>query len=583
MSNEEHMHDSVFVPMCADFLHSGHLNILNIAASHGKVIILLMTNEAMRKYKRAPYFSYDQRKDILLALKVVETVIPCEGPSTYGAMVDKYQPCAFVHGDDWKEGVQSQAREDVIGRLQVYSGLLVEPQYTPGVSSTSVHKFLEGDKVRNRKIGVCVRGALNDLKRTPEVVAAELAHDCNTILKIINGEAKTKAVEDFQRMISDKYPTSVRDVYVDVDTSIDGVWVCSEKHTVDSARIFNRMNGNGENLPYYRYMDTAMASIAPFKPELIEELVYVNNNDPMNPLVVMNKGHLLTQYTYFIGPVNFYYTVRGKRICIPMNTGDSCLITPYVPHSFTSRDKKNPSNAKIVAVTFSGNVKRNLSDLVHLKADHLVKCSGNMRNVKSVRRELLLRKMELRGMAEANVSSYLLAEGIPPPDVQKILSGDGSDSIWKKLSNFFSEGEAAFNVDELCANEEVAIQTGSVIFQNGVRCLARSRHISDAGALEILVGSSLKTPMYSRFFQYLFNVGGNPIEAEWDGHTHSIEPNGSMVLKPFVSMLVSSVTGESKLFVAKVPGCVSLQTTKECALFAQEGFQMMTSNKSKWW
>jgi hypothetical protein len=89
--------------------------------------------------------------------------------------------------------------------------------------------------------------------------------------------------------------------------------------------------------------------------------------------------------------------------------------------------------------------------------------------------------------------------------------------------------------------------------------------------------------MYSRFFQYLFNVGGNPIEAEWDGHTHSIEPNGSMVLKPFVSMLVSSVTGESKLFVAKVPGCVSLQTTKECALFAQEGFQMMTSNKSKWW
>ena len=74
MSNEEHMHDSVFVPMCADFLHSGHLNILNIAASHGKVIILLMTNEAMRKYKRAPYFSYDQRKNILLALKVVETV-----------------------------------------------------------------------------------------------------------------------------------------------------------------------------------------------------------------------------------------------------------------------------------------------------------------------------------------------------------------------------------------------------------------------------------------------------------------------------------------------------------------------------
>jgi hypothetical protein len=33
-----------------------------------------------------------------------------------------------------------------------------------------------------------------------------------------------------------------------------------------------------------------------------------------------------------------------------MNTGDSCLISPYVPHSFTSRDENK--YAAIVACTF---------------------------------------------------------------------------------------------------------------------------------------------------------------------------------------------------------------------------------------
>merc|ERR1712048_1037129 len=121
--------------------------------------------------------------------------------------------------------------------------------------------------------------------------------------------------------------------------------------------------------------DTACAAVAPFKPELIEELVYVADNNPMNPLVVMNKGHLLTQYTYFIGPVNFYYEVQGKRICVPMKTGDSALITPYVPHSFTSRDQEKPDNAKIVAVTFSGSVQRELPHLLNLKSSRMIEAA----------------------------------------------------------------------------------------------------------------------------------------------------------------------------------------------------------------
>jgi len=76
------------------------------------------------------------------------------------------------------------------------------------------------------------------------------------------------------------------------------------------------------------------------------------DNETMSPLVVMNTGYLLMRLAFFTGPVNFYCTVRGARECEVMNTGDSCLITPYVPHSFASRD---PSQyTAIVTMTLCG-------------------------------------------------------------------------------------------------------------------------------------------------------------------------------------------------------------------------------------
>ena len=56
-----------------------------------------------------------------------------------------------------------------------------------------------------------------------------------------------------------------------------------------------------------------MSKLSPFKPELITELAIVDNNKPTNPLVKFNNGHFLHQFTYFIGPVNFYYLKNNKK------------------------------------------------------------------------------------------------------------------------------------------------------------------------------------------------------------------------------------------------------------------------------
>lgn len=133
----------VAVPMCADFFHPGHLRLLKEAAKHGKVTVWLMTDAAMQLYKRKPFFSFADRKVILLALKVVHAVIPIDHhPSKFPESIALHQPAVFVHGDDWKTGVQAQARANVINTLHTYGGRLVELCYTKGISSSKIHNAM---------------------------------------------------------------------------------------------------------------------------------------------------------------------------------------------------------------------------------------------------------------------------------------------------------------------------------------------------------------------------------------------------------------------------------------------------------
>jgi methylphosphonate synthase len=107
-----------------------------------------------------------------------------------------------------------------------------------------------------------------------------------------------------------------------------------------------------------------MSRLGPFRPEWIEELRVVSDPDPENPDVGYNNGHLMMQTTFFIGPVNFYYELRGKKYCFEANTGDSNFISPFVKHSFTSRDPDQ--QALIIAVTYGGAVRKALGDFARM-------------------------------------------------------------------------------------------------------------------------------------------------------------------------------------------------------------------------
>jgi cytidyltransferase-like protein len=56
---------TVYVGMSADLVHPGHLNVLRRAAELGEVTVGLLTDEAIASYKRVPYMTFDQRREVI--------------------------------------------------------------------------------------------------------------------------------------------------------------------------------------------------------------------------------------------------------------------------------------------------------------------------------------------------------------------------------------------------------------------------------------------------------------------------------------------------------------------------------------
>ena len=133
------MSKTVYVGMSADLIHRGHLNIITEASTLGSVTVGVLTDAAIASYKRLPYLEFEQRKEIVESIKGVDQVVAQE-TLDYRPNLESLRPDYVVHGDDWKEGVQAETRQQVIDTLAKWGGELVEVGYTPGISSTQLNR-----------------------------------------------------------------------------------------------------------------------------------------------------------------------------------------------------------------------------------------------------------------------------------------------------------------------------------------------------------------------------------------------------------------------------------------------------------
>ncbi|MDR2345032.1 MAG: phosphoenolpyruvate mutase [Planctomycetaceae bacterium] len=163
----------VYVPMAVDMIHPGHLNIIRVAAEHGRVMVGLFTDKAIASYKRLPFLNYDQRKTVIENIKGVDIVVAQE-TLDYEPNLRQYKPDIMVHGTDWREGPMRDARAKAIKVLTEWGGQLIEPEYTKGVSSTEAHIHL-------REIGTTPQLRLAKLKRLLNV------KDITRVMEVHNG------------------------------------------------------------------------------------------------------------------------------------------------------------------------------------------------------------------------------------------------------------------------------------------------------------------------------------------------------------------------------------------------------------
>ena len=160
---------TVYMCFSTDMVHSGHIAIIRKAAQLGKLIIGVLSDEAVASYKRFPLLPYSERKVIFENITGVYKVVEQKALS-YRENLEKYHPDFVVHGDDWIKGFQKPVRDEVVSVLSGYGGRLVEFPYANDDKYLSLESRARADlalpdvrRARLRKM-IAMKGAVNAIE-----------------------------------------------------------------------------------------------------------------------------------------------------------------------------------------------------------------------------------------------------------------------------------------------------------------------------------------------------------------------------------------------------------------------------------
>ncbi len=117
-----------------DLLHYGHINLLRRAKALGDYLIVALSTDEfnLNEKQKKCYFSYEQRKKLLEAIRYVDLVIPEENWDQKVSDVKEFKIDTFVMGDDWK-GKFDFLKENCE---------VVYLERTPEISTTQIKKDL---------------------------------------------------------------------------------------------------------------------------------------------------------------------------------------------------------------------------------------------------------------------------------------------------------------------------------------------------------------------------------------------------------------------------------------------------------
>ena len=120
---------TVYMCFASDIIHGGHIAIIKKAQKLGKLIIGVLSDEAVASYKRMPLVPASERKVMFENIAGVYKVVD-QNTLSYKENLEKFKPSIVVHGDDWVTGFQRPIRDEVTAILATYGGKLVEYPYS---------------------------------------------------------------------------------------------------------------------------------------------------------------------------------------------------------------------------------------------------------------------------------------------------------------------------------------------------------------------------------------------------------------------------------------------------------------------
>lgn len=118
-----------------DLFHYGHVNLLDRAKALGDYLIVAVSTDEFNwnMKKKKSFFSYEERKKLVEAVRYVDLVIPEESWEQKISDILEYKVDTFVIGDDWK------GKFDF---LKEYCEVVYLPR-TPEISTTKIKEGLK--------------------------------------------------------------------------------------------------------------------------------------------------------------------------------------------------------------------------------------------------------------------------------------------------------------------------------------------------------------------------------------------------------------------------------------------------------
>ena len=172
---------TVYLCFSTDIIHGGHISIIKKAQRLGRLIIGVLSDEAVASYKRMPLVPAAERRVMFENIAGVWKVVE-QNSLSYRENLEKYRPDVVVHGDDWCSGFQKPIRDEVCAILASYGGRLAEFPY----SRDDRYREIEARTRADLAMPDVRLGRLKRMLEAKGLVTAMEAHDGLTGLIVEN-------------------------------------------------------------------------------------------------------------------------------------------------------------------------------------------------------------------------------------------------------------------------------------------------------------------------------------------------------------------------------------------------------------